>query len=92
MCFVFIEKVVEEIEKKWLKPTDGQMQKLQMLQKAPNKMKVTLFFNRLTSSSACMLLCQGAGTYMCLLNADRSLYFCLEKKSRCSSLLSNMDP
>ncbi|KAJ6653823.1 hypothetical protein lerEdw1_008667 [Lerista edwardsae] len=32
-------QVVQEIEKNWIKPTDVQMQKLQMLQKAPNKMK-----------------------------------------------------
>ncbi|KAH0617527.1 hypothetical protein JD844_015875 [Phrynosoma platyrhinos] len=34
--------VAQEIEKNWLRPTDGQMQKLQMLQKAPNKMKIEL--------------------------------------------------
>nr|XP_060631658.1 sorting nexin-31 isoform X2 [Anolis sagrei ordinatus] len=32
-------QVVQEIEKNWLRPTDGQMQKLQMFQKAQNKMK-----------------------------------------------------
>ncbi|XP_062985970.1 sorting nexin-31 [Elgaria multicarinata webbii] len=32
-------QVVQEIEKNWIKLTDGQMQKLQMLQKIPNKMK-----------------------------------------------------
>ncbi|XP_061460448.1 sorting nexin-31 isoform X4 [Rhineura floridana] len=32
-------QVLQEIEKNWIKPSDGQMQKLQMLQKAPNKIK-----------------------------------------------------
>ncbi|XP_053098525.1 sorting nexin-31 isoform X3 [Hemicordylus capensis] len=32
-------QVVQEMEKNWIKPTEGQMQKLQMLQNAPNKMK-----------------------------------------------------
>ncbi|KAF7246840.1 Sorting nexin-31 [Varanus komodoensis] len=32
-------QVVQEIEKNWIKLTDERMQKLQMLQKAPNKMK-----------------------------------------------------
>ncbi|KAM9164265.1 sorting nexin-31 isoform 3-T3 [Pangshura tecta] len=33
-------QALQEIEKNWVKPTDGQMQKLESLQKAANKMKV----------------------------------------------------
>ncbi|XP_075776386.1 sorting nexin-31 isoform X4 [Pelodiscus sinensis] len=32
-------QALQEIEKNWVKPTDGQMQKLKLLQKAANKMK-----------------------------------------------------